>query len=142
MTAWHGGFLALVEDPEPDWLHTGFLIDEDGEAAHLTYQGAAAFKPTDIAVLPDGDLLVLERKYNVLEGAHGRLARVDGGAIVAGASLVGDELAVLSPPVATDNFEGVAVRPAPGGGALIYVISDDNFNPLQRTLLLQFRISD
>lgn len=142
MTAWNGGFLALVEDPGPDGMHAGFLIDEDGEAARLTYQGPAAFKPTDIAVLPDGNLLVLERKFSVLEGAHGRLACVDGAAIKAGANLVGDELAVLSPPLATDNFEGVVARPVPGGGVLVYMVSDDNFNPLQRTLLLQFRLSD
>jgi hypothetical protein len=41
-------------------------------------------------------------------------------------------------PRSVDNFEGVAARAAPGGGMLIYILSDDNTNLLQRTLLLQF----
>ena len=31
---------------------------------------------------------------------------------------------------------------SPGGETLIYILSDDNFNPLQRTLLLMFRMAE
>ena len=56
--------------------------------------------------------------------------------------LIGDqELAQLVPPLSVDNFEGLAVHPDPAGGWLIYLLSDDNFNPLQRTLLLQFHLA-
>jgi hypothetical protein len=30
------------------------------------------------------------------------------------------------------------VAPDPGGGLYLFILSDDNQNPLQRTLLLQF----
>lgn len=142
MAAFRGGFLALVEEAAADGLHAGFLIGPGGEVATLRYEAAPAFKPTDLAVLADGDVLVLERKYNVVEGAHARLVRVAAETIAPGAILAGRELLRLAPPLATDNFEGLAVRPAPGGGTLVYVISDDNFKPYQRTLLLQFRLSD
>jgi hypothetical protein len=52
---------------------------------------------------------------------HGRvdLARLDGGYSV-------------------DNFEAIAATPLAGGGWRLYLLSDDNFRPSQRTLLLAF----
>lgn len=44
----------------------------------------------------------------------------------------------LSPPLTVDNFEGLAAVPRSDGGLRIYLLSDDNFNPEQRTLLLAF----
>jgi hypothetical protein len=37
-------------------------------------------------------------------------------------------------------MEGLAVRDGPGGETLITIVSDDNQNRLQRTLLLQFAL--
>ena len=37
-----------------------------------------------------------------------------------------------------DNFEGMATRQG-STGTLIYLISDDNRSPVQRTLLMEFR---
>ena len=37
-----------------------------------------------------------------------------------------------------DDFEGVAVRRGAGGATIVYILSDDNFNPLQSNLLLLF----
>jgi hypothetical protein len=39
-----------------------------------------------------------------------------------------------------DNFEGIAARRGSDGGVLLYLVSDDNFLGLQRTLLLQFSL--
>lgn len=44
----------------------------------------------------------------------------------------------LVPPLIEDNFEGLAAVPLPSGGTRFYLISDDNFNPEQDTLLLAF----
>jgi hypothetical protein len=44
--------------------------------------------------------------------------------------------------LSVDNFEGIATRPAPAGGRYIYLMSDNNQNPQQRTLLLQFYAPD
>ena len=74
--------------------------------------------------------------------AAARLARIAGGAIVPGAVLEGVEIARLSLPLTVDNFEGLAVRRDAAGGLLVYLVSDDNFNPLQRTLLLMFRLAE
>ena len=41
-----------------------------------------------------------------------------------------------------DNFEGIDVRKGPAGEIFIYLISDDNFNPEQRTLLMMFELME
>ena len=81
---------------------------------------------------------MLERRFVAPFGFEARLTRVPSAEIVAGARLSGRELARLLPPLSLDNFEGVAVRPGPAGETLVYLIADDNYLPIQRTLLLQF----
>jgi hypothetical protein len=136
-----GRIVAFVEAAGQDGAHPGYLLSPKG-TERFSYATEPEFAPTDVAELPDGDLLVLERKFNVVEGASARLTRVAGADVTPGATVSGTELARLAPPLATDNFEGLAVRAAPGGGTLVYIISDDNFRPFQRTLVYQFRISD
>jgi hypothetical protein len=93
------------------------------------------------ALLPDGDLLVLERDVTLLTGFRCRLVRVPAKLIRPGALLEGNEILRLAPPFLADNFEGVAVRTERGRVA-IYLVSDDNYFALQRTLLLKFELAD
>jgi hypothetical protein len=44
----------------------------------------------------------------------------------------------MAAPLTVDNFEGVAAVPRPDGGVRFYLLSDDNGNASQRTLLLAF----
>jgi hypothetical protein len=39
-----------------------------------------------------------------------------------------------------DNMEGIDAREGPGGETLVYILSDDNDNPLQRTYLPMFEL--
>ena len=58
-----------------------------------------------------------------------------------GARLDGKVLANLAFQDANiDNMEGLAVRRGPKGETLLYMISDNNFSMLQRTLLLMFEL--
>ena len=59
-----------------------------------------------------------------------------------GARLEAENLAEIRFPLNVDNFEGIETRRGPGGETLIYVISDDNYNPLQRTLLMMFEVME
>jgi hypothetical protein len=52
---------------------------------------------------------------------------------------LGPVLVELKLPGTTDNFEGVAAE-ARNGATRLYILSDDNLNPMQRTLLLAFDI--
>ena len=51
-------------------------------------------------------------------------------------------IARLSNSLTIDNFEGIAARRNDAGETLIYILSDDNFSLLQRTLLFMFRLDD
>jgi len=119
----------------------GWLRDAKGWH-EIAYAPTGQFKPTDLTQLPDGDLLVLERRYTMIGGVAARLHRLPLAALRPGARLEGKELAQLIPPVNVDNMEALAAVRASDGSTLIYLLSDDNFNPLQRTLLLQFRLND
>lgn len=44
----------------------------------------------------------------------------------------------MTQPLTVDNFEGFSALPLPGGGYRLYLMSDDNDKPRQRTLLLTF----
>ena len=90
-----------------------------------------------------GDVFVLEHRWSLLAGTRVRIARLgaaDLAQAAAGATLVGQEIARLEAPLTVDNFEGIAIRRGSGGETLVYLISDDNFNPLQETLLMLFRL--
>ncbi len=117
----------------------GWLVG-DGAVEPLGYRTAPNFLPTDAAVLPNGDVLVLTRHFTVLGGARVRLERVPVAAIDAGTTLQGTLLARFQRPLAVDNFEGLATVQGEDGATLVYILSDDNFNFFQRTLLLLFRL--
>lgn len=106
----------------------------------VTYSAGPDFKPTGAARLPDGDVLVLERRFSRLNVPGARIVRVSADSIRPGAHIVGTELALIEPPLTFDNFEGITVRQGRGGETLLYLISDDNFFFLQRTLLLVFEL--
>ena len=84
-------------------------------------------------------LIQLERHFGWLSGLTSRIVRLDPAALDAPV-LQGREIARLAPPLLMDNFEGIATAPAASGDLHVLLISDDNFNALQRTLLLLFRL--
>ena len=115
---------------------------QDGRWHSLAYSRDRELSPTGATTLPNGDLLVSERHYSVLAGVTVQLRRVPLATIRPGATLSGELLARFRPPLLIDNMEGIAARRGPGGESLIYLLSDDNFNPLQRTLLMMFALED
>ncbi|MBI1986641.1 MAG: esterase-like activity of phytase family protein, partial [Rhodospirillales bacterium] len=134
-----GRLLALTPGIRGRTDAIGWVSDPDGWSV-LTYGAADNFQVSGATTLPDGDVLVLERLYILRSGNAARLKRVAAGAIRAGAVLAGDTVAELRPPLTVDNFEGVEARRGANGETLIYLISDDNFNAEQRTLLMMFEL--
>ena len=84
---------------------------------------------------------MLERRFTLRDGVAVRIRRINRADILPGADLDPDLVAEFRAPIAVDNFEGIAVRQGPRGATLIYIISDDNLNPLQRTLLMIFELA-
>ncbi len=134
-----GALLLLTEEFEnADGTLKGWLLHKE-QAAPVSYAMSEGFRPTDLAALPDGDALVLERRYNLL-GPAVRIRHLARAHIQPNALLQGKVLAQWGLPLTVDNFEGLAVRFVPPHGLVLYLLSDNNFNAFQRTLLLQFRL--
>lgn len=108
----------------------------------LTYALDGGFSVSDLALLPSGDVLALERRYTLRLATAVRVRRIPAAAIVPGAELDAELIAELRPPLTMDNMEGLAARQDAAGRTLVYMISDDNFTFLQKTLLLMFEIMD
>ena len=135
----HGTLLTLGEAELDDGLHEAVLFGQGG-VVRLRYATEPGFRPTD-ADRVGPSLLVLERRLSLLGGLEARIVLVDLEATPpeAGTTLRGRELARLGAGSISDNFEGLAAERTRDGRLVIYVVSDDNFLPVQRTLLLQLR---
>ncbi|UYQ72804.1 esterase-like activity of phytase family protein [Pelagibacterium flavum] len=101
---------------------------------------APGVNPTDCAFLPDGDLLVLERGLAFLAFSI-QIRLIPAAEIRPGATMVG-EVILSGSGSAVDNFEGLGVRTLPDGQTRVTIVSDNNFNSFQRTLLLEFSFPD
>ena len=134
-----GSLLALSEGSGGRAAAVGWISDRGGWSV-LTYRTADGFRVTGAATLPGGDVVVLERLFTLRGDNAIRIKRIAAAAIKAGARLDGEIIAELRPPLTVDNFEGIEARRGPRGEVLIYLVSDDNFNVDQRTLLLMFEL--
>jgi hypothetical protein len=137
-----GAVLAIAEQfPTADGSHVGWLW-LDGEPRRFGITDIGGFEPTDCASLPDGALLVLERRFRWSEGVKVRLrlfapAEIAPGRIASGTILLEADLSYE-----IDNMEGLAVHRNGRGTTVLTLVSDNNFNwLLQRTILLQFALT-
>lgn len=108
-------------------------------AEQLRFLPPDGYDPSDAAPLPDGRLLVLVRKFSLRTLFTVKVELVDPRGAKAGDLLRGTEIADFSAPVLHDNFEGLAVV-REGGSLVLWMISDDNEQWWQQTLLLKFRL--
>ncbi len=133
---------AIVAIAERSGAHSeptaGFIVG--GPAPGLfRYLLGDGYEVTDLAFLPGGDMLVLERWYRPWRGVGARLKRVDGRTLAAGALLQGRLLFDADLAHEIDNMEGLSVH-REGPRTIVTMISDDNFSALQRTILLEFEL--
>ncbi len=142
-----GRFLVLSEESErPDGSNAGLLYPSDpttGKVVPLRfgYRAPPGYAVTDAAELPDGRLLVLHRRFTLLDGVSAKLAIVDLRAIAEGRTIGGNVVATLAPPLTVDNMEALAIE-RDGEQTILWIASDDNFSVMQRTLLLKFALEE
>jgi hypothetical protein len=98
------------------------------------------FDITGAAALPDGDIVVLERRFRFSEGVKMRIRRIGASEIKRGALIRGEVLLEAHDNLNIDNMEAIAAHRGRSGETVITLMSDDNFNPLQRTLIMQFAL--
>jgi hypothetical protein len=108
-------------------------------ARSLGYRAPPGYRLTDAALLPDGRLLLLNRRFSLLEGVAAKLVVAPAPRPGSQAIIAGDELAEFAATVTVDNMEALSVT-LEAGRTIVWIASDDNFSPLQRTLLLKFAL--
>lgn len=132
-----GRLLAIAEAGSDD-LHPAAILG-GGPPIDLAYRSAPGFAPTG-ADRSGRWLFVVERSFSPLSGFRARITatpieRIDESSPVIEADI---EVARLMGPGLIDNFEGIAAEPTDDAdGFRLWLVSDDNFSPLQRTLLIR-----
>lgn len=149
------GLEALVYVPGPPMTGALIAIGEQGASASDDLPGfiiggpmpgefritkSGVFAATDAALGPSGDLFLLERSYSPIAGVAMQLRRLPLAGIKPGAVLSGEILLTADMGFEIDNMEGLSVNRNAAGETLFTIVSDDNFSPLQRTLLLRFAL--
>lgn len=123
-----GGWLVLGEGG-------GAWICDDSACGALPVVLDDGFRFTSADRDPAGGWFVVERFYAPPLDLRVRVRRM------AKDGALGPVLIALRPPASVDNFEGIAAQATPHG-ARLYLLSDDNAHPLEKTLLLAFDVPD
>jgi hypothetical protein len=137
-----GGTLIAIAERARDNAgnHLAFLIGGPRPGA-FTIRRKNDFDVSDATILPGGDLVVLERKFGWTTGLFIRIRRIPIAELKPGALVDGPTLFEADLGQQIDNMEGISAHRS-GGVTVLTLISDDNFSPLQRTLLLQFALAE
>lgn len=143
-----GRFLVICEGGET--AHPARLLphapDGTDRALRFSFVTPDGYRPTDVAQLPDGRVLILlrELRWPMPPRFGTKLVLADPAAIRRGGEWRGTVLASLDGTGLEENYEGLAIEPGSDGQLRAWLISDDNMAATQRTLLLrlEFRLSD
>jgi hypothetical protein len=127
-----GALVAVAEGAQ------GFILTGPRRGAFEVVR-SGDFDVTDLAFIGNGDLLLLERRFSLLGGFGCRIRRVEAAAIRPGAQVDGEVLYESEASHQVDNMEGLAVH-REGNETILTLVSDNNFNSFQRTLLLEFAL--
>jgi hypothetical protein len=142
----NGRFVVISETTRPrdgkgrqGVIFGGDPTDPKVTAQGFVYHPPQGYDPTDMAELPDGRVLVLNRRVSLADFFTAKLVGIDRGAIRPGASVTGRDIATLARPLLHDNFEALAVSQE-AGATMIWIASDDNREWFEQSLLLKFRL--
>jgi hypothetical protein len=139
-----GRFLLFAEggadDAFPALLYSGDPLEPGSKRTEFRLLPPKGYRPTDATPLPDGRLLILLRRIAFPNGFSAKLGIIDPADIARGETLSAAIIATLAPPLLVDNMEGIAITQEKGQ-TIIWMVSDNNFNIFQRTLLMKFALN-
>jgi hypothetical protein len=151
----NGGLETIAAAPEDSPLEGAVVVVaetsvDDAGNLFAAVMGRGVFKVkrerpwavTDGTFLPDGDLLLLERRYEGLGRVGMRIRRIDGTTIRPGALVDGPVLMEADLGEEIDNMEGLDAWEGTDGRTHLSLVSDDNGSFFQRNLYLEFRLAD
>ncbi len=132
--------LAIAEGDNIFGSNSFAAIKNDGNWINLEYERVPDFRPTSAANLPNRNILTLERSYTGPGSLQIRLCVINNPPLKSGSKLIPKELLRIPKSLPLDNFEGLDTVTNEDGRTFIYIISDDNFSPLQQTILMMFEL--
>ena len=110
------------------------------QPARFTLRMPPGYRPSELAQMPDGRLLVLGRSVSLV-GFRSVIAVFSPVEIRPGATVTPQVIARIDDPRVRENYEGMTVTPEPDGIQAIWLISDSNQMVwAQRTLVLKLRL--
>jgi len=138
-----GRFVVIAEQARDGSARQALIFSGDPTAsgtkvARFRYQPPRGFSPSDAAVLPDGDLLVLNRRFSKFR-FYAALVRVPASSLRADATVGGTVIAAWGPPLIGENCEGLAVTQEKGA-TMVWVVTDNDLAWYRPTLLVKFRL--
>lgn len=137
------GSLVIVSERSIDKQGNVFAAILGGPGKGIfTVRREGNFDITDGAFLPDGDLLLLERRFTMADGVAMRLRRIKGDTIAEGQVADGPVLMSADMSYQIDNMEAMDVWRRADGALMVSLMSDDNHSMLQRNLYLEFRLHE
>jgi hypothetical protein len=138
-----GRVIAFAErSTDANGHHRGWIW-VDGRPMAVALTDVGGFDVTDVALAPDGDLYVLERRFRWSEGVKMRVRHIAAAAVKPGAVLDGRVVVRTDMRHEIDNMEAMSLHRDKRGRLVLTLMLDDNFNNfLQRTLLLQFIVDE
>jgi hypothetical protein len=108
-------------------------------ALRLRYRRPEGYRPTDAALLPDGRVLILNRRLSWLR-LSAKLVVAEVRQPLAGAVLDWQEVATLEAPSVIENMEGLSIVQE-DGRTIVWLVSDDDFmRQFRHSLLLKFEL--
>ena len=129
--------LALTEGGTDETGNTkGWLWTDEGPD-EIWLRAAPSWLPVDLALLPNGDLLLVEVRQ-IDSGWHSRFSRIRGSDVIAGSVMQARPVGELRPPHHRDRIEGIEARMGSAGEVLVYAISDSR--PGWPTSVLMFEL--
>ena len=134
-----GRLLAIGEEPI-DGAFPAFVLHPDGGIAAGALPQVERHSVTGADIGPDGRLYLLRRDWSIIAGVSIRLERYRLDPSGFPRPETREVLAAFESASGIDNMEGIAVWEPPGGGVRLAIVSDDNFNLMQRTLLMLFEV--
>ncbi len=119
--------------------HSGWLLGANREK-RISIMRSGEFDITDLEILPDGRVIILERRFSIFFGPAMRLRLISPSELISGEPIQGRVLLLAKSNYRIDNMEGLSVHTSPDSETILTLVSDNNFRDSQQTMIMQFAL--
>lgn len=137
----HGAIVAISERHLDGNGHILGWMQTGADTRRIAIRRIGDFDITDLAIDAESQaLFTLERSFSIFTGAGMMIRRFSAGELAGDRPLDGEVVMEADQTLTIDNMEGLALSHGTDGELRLTVVSDDNYNRFQRTLLMQFAL--